>query len=254
MFTVKKFLPLFAQKVIKKSYFYRNYLWRKALNSKNSFLDEDFWRQHPERGKEKSERFIEISWVKKLYRGEEVVLDVGYANAEKKYYNEIASLKIPSLIGLDLDYQEIPIYKYRIVGDICNTPIRDSYFDLIICISTLEHIGMDNTIYNQSKESNPQKQVATLEEMERITKPQGRILLTLPFGRLENHGWFIQYDLALLKKLVFSTTLLPATIEFFSCQEKFGWNKIPYSKTKKCKYRVKESRASCVVCLELVKP
>jgi hypothetical protein len=38
--------------------------------------------------------------------------------------------------------------------------------------------------------------------MKRVLKPNGWLFLTLPFGRYENHGWFQQFDSALLLDLI----------------------------------------------------
>jgi len=36
-------------------------------------------------------------------------------------------------------------------GDLRDIPIRDGYYDTIACISTLEHVGFDNTYFSESQ-------------------------------------------------------------------------------------------------------
>lgn len=49
-----------------------------------------------------TERCIEIPWAISCYKGEQKVLDIGYANAEERYLKELSSLSIPQLYGIDI--------------------------------------------------------------------------------------------------------------------------------------------------------
>lgn len=53
-------------------------------------------------GIDDSERCIEIPWAISCYSGEERVLDVGYANAEDRYLEQLLSLNIKELHGIDI--------------------------------------------------------------------------------------------------------------------------------------------------------
>ncbi|MEM9982535.1 MAG: hypothetical protein AAF734_08570, partial [Bacteroidota bacterium] len=82
------------------------------------------------------------------------------------------------------------------------------YFDTIVSQSTIEHIDMDNRLYGYGtgvSNTNPQKSyeyLIAIREMLRILKAGGTLLLTFPFGKFENHGFFQQFDDEMLEKLL----------------------------------------------------
>ena len=40
-----------------------------------------------------------------------------------------------------------------------------------------------------------------VSEMLRITRPGGTLIVTVPYGRFEDHGWFVNYDAANIERL-----------------------------------------------------
>ena len=92
-----------------------------------------------------------------------------------------------------------------VYGDLRELPFRDGCFDTVICASTLEHVGMDNRGYGDEagRSGDPaSEQAAALRELLRVVAPGGRVLITLPYGRAEDFGWFRQYDEAALRELL----------------------------------------------------
>lgn len=140
-----------------------------------------------------TERCIEIPWTLSCYKGEKRVLDVGYANAEDRYISELIGLGIPELYGLDMVKKELKGIT-SCQGDIRKTSFDDGFFDLILCISTIEHIGMDNSIYFNNKETDNNGDFTAIKEMGRILKKGGKMALTVPYGKFYDYGWFIHYD------------------------------------------------------------
>jgi 2-polyprenyl-3-methyl-5-hydroxy-6-metoxy-1,4-benzoquinol methylase len=70
--------------------------------------------------------------------------------------------------------------------DAKKTSIPDATFDIIICISTIEHIGL--AAYGDPEYENGDRIV--LNEFRRIIKPDGRLILTTPFsGKYEVVPW-----------------------------------------------------------------
>jgi hypothetical protein len=62
--------------------------------------------------------------------------------------------------------------------DLC--VFRTGAFDRTVCISTLEHVGLDNESYHGPVESDPASVVAAVQELLRVTARE--LLMTVPFG------------------------------------------------------------------------
>jgi SAM-dependent methyltransferase len=140
-----------------------------------------------------TERVVEIPWVLSRWGGEQRVLDLGYAYASGAYLTALLDLPIRHLHGIDWSPGLVPRMA-RTRGDLRAMPYRSGSFELVICISTIEHVGMDNTRYGVTGEPVEGGDGDTFKEIERVLAPGGRVLITIPFGRHENHGWFRQYD------------------------------------------------------------
>jgi SAM-dependent methyltransferase len=178
------------------------------------------------------ERIIEYPWViSKLNESSKIILDAGST------FNFDLILEHPKLKGKEITictlYPESPNFVERrinyVFADLRNLLFRDNCFDTVVSISTIEHIGMDNSIYGEQSSENRlgAKSYSYLEailEYLRVLKHDGQMLLTAPFGAYENHGFFQQFDSEMLSKL---KSLLQKhgkveTIDFYKYEER-GW-------------------------------
>jgi hypothetical protein len=151
---------------------------------------------HNTNGFGQTERFIEIPWCLNRVNGAQTVLDIGYANAEPYYLEGLANQRIPELHGLDI--------------------VAPKY------ITVTEPNGVTRPLLNPA-----QGDFQALQELCRITKPGGRFIVTVPFGKAENHGWFRQYDMDRLMRLCTSSDLQLSEAHFFKYQN--GWHEcFPY--------------------------
>jgi O-antigen chain-terminating methyltransferase len=137
------------------------------------------------------ERSIEIPWCLARYDGERRVLDVGYAFAEPAYLAGLVALGAQELVGVDLAQTDVPGLR-GVVADVRSLPFDDAAFDLVLCISTLEHIGRDNEVYDVDADRDEDGDAAALRELHRVLAKDGRLLVTVPTGVPENHGWQVQ--------------------------------------------------------------
>jgi O-antigen chain-terminating methyltransferase len=200
-----------------------------------------------------SERVVEIPWVLSRYRGEEDVLDIGTSNAPDVYLSSLTRLNIPNLVGLDLS--GVSVAKVEVVrGDMTQMPFGHRAFGLILCISTLEHCGKDNTQYGVSSGTATGDAVTALAEMARTLKPGGRLILTLPYGRYEDLGSFIQYDQASWERLIATSTLTVVEREIFEYSSE-GWHVASDERgVASTRYeRGQEPRANAVLCAVLMR-
>jgi SAM-dependent methyltransferase len=139
------------------------------------------------------ERLIEIPWAVARVRAGEWVLDVGTAHAEPAYVAALIARAPAEVIGVDLVEAEVPGVP-MVVADVRNLLFADDAFDLALCISTLEHVGRDNRVYGAADEADPEGIAAALEELRRVLKTDGRLVVTVPCGEPEDHGWFVQLE------------------------------------------------------------
>jgi SAM-dependent methyltransferase len=139
------------------------------------------------------ERPLEIPWCLARYAGERHVLDVGYAHAEPAYLAGLVALEATELVGVDLAEAEVPGLR-GVVADVRKLPFADGMFELALCISTLEHIGLDNTLYGieQTRSHADDAQERALRELHRVLRSDGRLLLTVPAGDEQDLGWQVQ--------------------------------------------------------------
>jgi O-antigen chain-terminating methyltransferase len=139
------------------------------------------------------ERPIEIAWTLGRYRGEKRVLDVGYAYAEPVWLGALLELHIPNLVGVDLTERNVPQMQ-TVVADLRRLPFPSRSFDVVFCVSTLEHVGADNTRYGVDEQADPEGPRLALRELRRVTARRGRILLTVPTGERPDADWYVAQD------------------------------------------------------------
>jgi SAM-dependent methyltransferase len=125
-----------------------------------------------------SDRNLEYPWMlENMMIKQGKILDVG-STASDLLYDFLP--KEVELNSLDLNDKPIknPGVKFT-VGDIRKTIYPSDYFDIISCISTLEHIGVAG---RYGSDDDPDGDIQAMEEMKRILAPDGIILLTVPYG------------------------------------------------------------------------
>lgn len=177
-----------------------------------------------------SERIVEIPWVLSKYEGEERVLEVGYAFAEDHYLRNLVSLAIPLFVGIDAAAspraEDLLASIAQVRGDVLQGCFRPGSFELILCVSTIEHIGRDNSIYGiEMHHSFDEPDIEAMQAMSQWLGPSGRLLLTVPYGRYEDHGWLINYDKEHLERLLASSELEVEERRFFGWAPG-GWREV----------------------------
>lgn len=154
-------------------------------------------------------RVIEIPWTLSRLRDESgLFLDAGSA-LNYEFVLEAAPLKSKRVTIVTLAPEGQAFWRLGVsyvFGDLRDLDFRDERFDAIACISTIEHIGMDNSMYagdaDIARRGDTTEFLLAVKELKRVLKPGGTLYITFPFGRYENHGWFQQFDAALVDKLV----------------------------------------------------
>ena len=155
------------------------------------------------------ERIIEIPWiVKELKRCKGNLLDVGSTLNFDYIINSISNLK---KIYFNTLYPEKNNFNNKSINylyeDICSNSFKNRNFDNISCISTLEHIGFDNSHYNYNGLSkkkakyNEFKYLLALESIKKLLKKKGNFFISIPFGNKKTYKNLQQFNSLDLKKI-----------------------------------------------------
>jgi SAM-dependent methyltransferase len=182
-------------------------------------------------GRNLPERVIEILCARLSYRPGLRVLDVGCSNAMESHLRMIGLLAKPRhIIGIDISPptpKVLCVYDDFINKSIISSDIAAESLDLIWCISALEHFGMDNSTYTDRFELSQEMDAQAVQEMVRLLAVNGRLLITVPYGKYEDHTWFRNYDAEHLWNLlhpVEGVTLKDVT--FFRHTHGSGWRSV----------------------------
>lgn len=178
------------------------------------------------------ERVIEYPWIfSKIGSNKLKMLDAG-STFNYDYILNHPVLENKDLTILTFAPEENCFHEKRIsyvYDDLRSLPFKNELFDVIVSQSTIEHIDMDNSIYGYDIEYNENDKrksfeyIKAIKEMIRVLKPKGQLLLTFPFGKFENHGFFQQFDdKMLLKTVKLFENLGIYEIDFFRYDQE-GW-------------------------------
>ncbi len=158
--------------------------------------------------------------------------------------------------------------------DLRALPMRDGLYDVIACISTLEHVGCDNSPYTGlsiHRERRSADFIGVMQEFRRVLKPGGNLLLTVPYGAHAFLGTFQQFDGRLLARAVEAFGPCARVEQRYYRYTAQGWNLSNAMDCTGCKYvaRIMQSgstrpaqfplqqdgaaAARAVACVELVR-
>jgi SAM-dependent methyltransferase len=176
------------------------------------------------------ERIVEYPWLfSRLRHGPGRLLDAGsvlnFASLLRHPILQDKELTIMTLAPEeDCFWRRGLSYVY---GDLRSIPFRDEYFDQIVCISTLEHIGLDNTLLytaDETKNENaPESHLVALREMRRVLRPEGSLFLTVPFGQREIRSWIQIFDSFAIDRILETLAAREVRELYFRYHAEQGW-------------------------------
>jgi hypothetical protein len=189
-----------------------------------------------------TERDIEAPWAQAAINDcAGSWLDVGYVWTDASYWKGVDFMGA-RCVGLDIAPPRSPhSFDVTIEADI-NTYKFTEHFDLVTCISTLEHIGCDNTRYKQAETRYAHPVSMQQAVVKKLREASSRLLVSVPFGMFEDHGWFLQYNQEMVEALD------PTEVGYY----RLGGQKVRPEQLAKNLYRTDELRASAVALMEFL--
>jgi SAM-dependent methyltransferase len=176
-----------------------------------------------------NERVVEYPWIFghliETGKARPLVLDAG------SILNHDFILNRAPFKGSDLTIMTLAPEKYcrwydgfsYVYGDLRETFFDDQTFDTVICISTIEHIGLDNTLLYTSDQQHAERDgagfLAAAREFRRILRPGGICYVSFPFGARQNLGWYQVFDESMVRQLVEAFSPTSHQIEYFRYSE-----------------------------------
>ena len=202
-----------------------------------------------------TERAVEFGWVRHQLTGGDL-LDAGSAlNHEvtlDRVLPVVTSLTIVTLAPEAHSWPERGVrYLYQ---DLRALELADNSFDVATSISTLEHVGLDNSRYYDSDapQGDPNRDAqAAVRELRRVVRPGGTLLVTVPFGAAWRNDWVRVFDGGELDALVASVE--PAAVqEWIFRRFPGGWQRVRREQSADAIYRRFWSEA--VACVRITLP
>lgn len=214
---------------------YNEYKWSLIENAiKSKVILNEFEQQNltDGYGLGMDERVIEYPWlITRILPGKGKFLDAGST------FNFQEILQHPLLSDKD-----IYIYTYHpegnnfsnkrisyVYGDLRELPFKNNFFDQVVCHSTIEHIDMDNSMYGyelsyqQDSRSQSYVYLKVINELKRVVKSGGKVLLTFPYGKFENHGFFQQFNAEMVQRIEDAVVENCSLRKSFVMYEDIGW-------------------------------
>jgi SAM-dependent methyltransferase len=159
-----------------------------------------------------SERIAEVPWAARYLRDASSILDIGYSMSSLDWLGLLLKWQEragTSLQAVDIVQPERVASRYPEnwraqvlqtpvgIGDIRTIELPVGHFDLVTCISTIEHIGFDeastddpNSAFKRGKtpaeiaaNRDPNVNRDVLVAFHRTLRPGGRALLSVPMGK-----------------------------------------------------------------------
>ena len=174
------------------------------------------------------ERVVEYPWVLSRLAPAGMILDAGSTlNSPYLLNGPLLANRRILIYTFDTDWIGLNTRMSYLFGDLRDMIVRDAVFESIVCISTLEHIGMslDLKAYSAARpyaQADYESYRLALKEFHRVLKHGGQLLLTVPYGRREDHGWLQQFDAAGVEAIKngFAGDLVAETYYRYSAE---GW-------------------------------
>jgi SAM-dependent methyltransferase len=118
-----------------------------------------------------------------------------------------------------------------IYGDLRNTFFNAETFDYVVSLSVIEHIGLDNQIYDPkgishnetSKAPGAGDHLTAVREMWRVLKPGGTAYFSMPFGKHDIRPWLQVFDVSMVDQVIAAFAPTAHKTAYYKASSLNGW-------------------------------
>ncbi len=206
----------------------------------------------PSYGADLDERVVEFPWAL-AHAPSGRTLDAGSALNHRHVLPHflacVSALHVVTLVPEEVSFPELGVS--YIYADLRELPMKDGFYDTVLSISTLEHVGMDNTGYGAeaARSVDPRAEArAAVRELRRVLAPEGRLLITFPYGAPEDHGWLRQLTREDVEDLIATVGPADAGVTVYR-RASGGWQLSDLGESEDARYAGHKAGAVC--CLNL---
>ena len=231
------------------------------MEYRNSVYENIFTSDIPEKpfGATLDERVVELPWVLKNLSAGDKVLDAGSALNHEFVLRRMEDMDVTIATLYPEPYRRAKGESY-VYEDLRSLSFKDSVFDRIACISTIEHVGFDCSIYMhdsglRTKDIVTGGREKVISELCRVLKPGGKLLVSGPCGSPYDGETFRNLGLADVDELVSAFEPTDFRLKFYLSTDQ-GWVQVDRDNTELAKATYRGSGAAAagaVFLLELIK-
>jgi SAM-dependent methyltransferase len=185
------------------------------------------------------ERVVEFPWLAGR-RLSGSVLDAGstlnHLHVLRRLRPRMAELHIVTLAPEERAFHRLNIS--YLFADLRHLPLRDAAYDRVLSLSTLEHVGLDLEHFGAdgaTAEDPQEASLAAADELRRVARPGGEVLLTVPVGVPERFDWVRSFSLDELDALVARFDPVEVDIAYF--RHDGGWQRVDRAAVAGARYR-----------------
>jgi glycosyltransferase involved in cell wall biosynthesis/SAM-dependent methyltransferase len=185
------------------------------------------------------ERVVEFPWLAARRLGG-AVLDAGstlnHLHVLRRLRPRMDDLHIVTLAPEDRAFPSLGVsYMF---ADLRSLPLRDDVYDRVLSVSTLEHVGLDLAHFgaNGGTPHDPESaMLAAVDELRRVVRPGGDLLVTVPVGLGERFDWVRSLSLDELDVLVARFEPVHVDVTYF--RHDGGWRRVERADVAGARYR-----------------
>jgi SAM-dependent methyltransferase len=186
-----------------------------------------------------SPRIIEYPWVLRNLPSEGKILDVGSTGSQIPVMLACLGYHVWTIDVRDYEYAGLSENLHSVVGDIRRTSFPDGFFDVVVAVSTVEHVGLGR--YGDPIDLKGDRNA--IKEVRRVMTSDGILLITVPFGKRSTTSLHRVYDEKTLLLLLEGFEI--QSIECFLSMDRL-WVRVSREQVKEVDSSMKERAIACV--------